>query len=208
MNARLLALGLLTAALCVISAPAQTETKPAAVPADRSGQMEQRRQELLKRYDLNGDGGLDDTEKAAMKEARKQERKVRGSGDIGSLAGGEPAAGEGEGGRYMVKELLKRFDRDGDSKLDEAELAELIKQRNAAGPGAPGAKLREQMLKLFDKNGDGQLDPEERAAAERFRADQLKRFDQNGNGQFDPEERAEAMRAFVADHPEMLPPGQ
>lgn len=208
MNARSFALGLLTAALCAISAPAQTETRPAAAPADRSGQLEQRRQEMLRRFDQNGNGKLDDTEKAAMKEAQQKERKVRGSGDISGLGGANAAPGEGGGGRVMVQELLKRFDRDGDGKLDEAELAELIRSRNAAGPGAPGARLREQMLKLFDKNGDGQLDQEERAAAEQFRADQVKRFDKNGDGQLDPGERAEAMRAFAADHPEPVPPGK
>jgi Ca2+-binding EF-hand superfamily protein len=185
---------------------AQTDAKPDAAKADGSGQLEKRRQEMLRRFDLNGDGKLDETEKAAMKEARKKTEAVRGSGDIGSLGGtGEPA-GEARGDRYL-RELMKRYDKDGDGKLDETELAELIKNRNAAGPGAPGARLREQMVKLFDKNGDGQLDPEERAAAEQFRADQVKRYDKNGDGQLDAEERAEAMHAFLTDHPELAPAG-
>jgi len=185
---------------------AQTEPRPDAAKTDGSGQLEKRRQEMLRRFDVNGDGKLDETEKAAMKEARKKPAAVRGSGDIGSLGGATESAGPG-GDRYL-REMMKRYDKDGDGKLDESELAELIKNRNAAGPGAPGARLREQMVKLFDKNGDGQLDPDERAAAEQFRADQVKRYDKNGDGQLDAEERAEAMRAFVADHPEMLPPGQ
>jgi Ca2+-binding EF-hand superfamily protein len=201
MKARRLALCLLSAVLGAIPALAQTDAKAAD-----AGQMEKRRQEMLKRFDLNADGKLDDAEKAAMKAARKKPEAVPGSGDIGSLGGGE-AAGAGRGDRYL-KELLKRHDKDGDGKLDEAELAELIKNRNAAGPGSPGARPREQMMKLFDKNGDGQLDPEERAAAEQFRVDQVKRFDRNGDGQLDPEERAEAMRAFLADHPELAPPGR
>jgi Ca2+-binding EF-hand superfamily protein len=175
---------------------AQTEPRPDAAKTDGSGQLEKRRQEMLRRFDVNGDGKLDEAEKAAMKEARKKPAAVRGTGDIGSLGGGD---------RYL-REMMKRYDQDGDRKLDETELAELIKNRNAAGPGAPGARLREQMGKLFDKNGDGQLDPEERAAAEQFRADQVKRYDKNGDGQLDVEERAEAMRAFLADHPEVAPP--
>jgi Ca2+-binding EF-hand superfamily protein len=211
MKARPLAVGLLSVALCAIPALAQTETKPAPAKADTSGQMEKRRQEMLKRFDVNGDGKLDDAEKAVMKEALKQEKTLRGSGDIGSQGGtAEPAPG-GEGrGDLFIRELLKRFDKDGDGKLDAAELAELIKNRASlgGGQGAPGARFREQMMKMFDKNGDGVLDETERAAAEQFRAEQIRRFDKNGDGQLDAEERAEAMRAFLADHPEMKPPGQ
>ncbi|MDI1318760.1 MAG: EF-hand domain-containing protein [bacterium] len=207
MKARPLFLCLLTAALCAIPALAQDEANPAAPKADKSGQMEKRRQEMLKRFDANGDGKLDDTEKAAMKEALKQERAVRGSGDIGSLSAG---AGEaGPRGDLFVREMLKRFDKDGDGKLDAAELGEMMKARGAAGgQGLAGGPMRPQIMKLFDKNGDGKLDDEERAAAEKFRDEQVKRFDKNGDGQLDPEERAEAMKAFLADHPEMMPPGK
>lgn len=207
MKARSLRLCLLSAVLCGIPAWAQTESRPDAAKADGSGQLEKRRQEMLRRFDVNGDGKLDEAEKAAMKEARKKPAAVRGSGDIGSLGGGAEPAGPGGGDRYL-REMMKRYDQDGDGKLDETELAELIKNRNTAGPGAPGARLREQMVRLFDKNGDGQLDPDERAAAEQFRADQVKRHDKNGDGQLDAEERAEAMRAFLVDHPELAPPGR
>ena len=68
MKARLLSLCLLSAALGANPALAQTEAKPDAPQADKSGQMEQRRLERLKRFDLNGDGQLDPEERAeAMK---------------------------------------------------------------------------------------------------------------------------------------------
>lgn len=206
MNARPLSLCLLSVVLCGLPTRAQTEAKPEAAPADRSAQLEKRRQELLKRFDLNGDGRLDDKEKAAMKEAMKQEPVLHGEGDIGSLsaAPGEP----GPGDNRFVKELLKRFDKDGDGKLDEAELTELIKSRGTGGPGAPGGWRREQMLKMFDKNGDSRLDDAERAAAEKFRAEQIKRFDRNGDGVLDAEERAAAMKALAAEHPELRPPAR
>lgn len=206
MKARPLSLCLLAALLGGFPVWAQTEPPPAAAKPAGSGQLEKRRQEMLRRFDLNGDGKLDETEKAAMKEARKKPAAVRGSGDIGALGGAEPAGPAG-GDRYL-REMMKRYDKDGDGKLDESELAELIRNRNAAGPGAPGARLREQMVKLFDKDGDGQLNPDERAAAEQFRADQVRRYDKDGDGQLDAEERAEAMRAFLADHPELAPPGK
>ena len=43
---------------------------------------------------------------------------------------------------------------------------------------------------------------------EQRRLERLKRFDLNGDGQLDPEERAEAMKAFLADLPELVPPGK
>ena len=64
------------------------------------------------------------------------------------------------------------------------------------------------MIKMFDKNGDGVLDENERAEVQKFRDEQLRRFDNNGDGQLDPEERAEAMKAFLADHPELVAPGK
>lgn len=137
---------------------------------------------------------------APAREGAKPARTLRGSGDIGSLGAG----GESPRGDFYVRELIKRFDRDGDGKLDAAELAEALKARVAAGPGG---QMRVHMLKMFDKNGDGRLDDEERAAAEKSRAGQIRRFDKNGDGQLDPEERAEARKAFLADHPEQVSPG-
>lgn len=207
MKVHSLALGLLTVALGAISVLAATDAKT-ATPA--SGQLEQRRQEMLKRFDLNGDGKLDEDEKAAMKEAQRQQRAVRGSGDIGSMSNEAGRGGEGRGGLF-VREMIRRFDKDGDGKLDQTELAEAMKARadfgRNQGPGGPGGQMRGQMMKMFDKNGDGKIDDEERAAAEKFRDDQIKRFDKDGDGRLDPEERAEAMKAYLADHPEMAPPG-
>jgi Ca2+-binding EF-hand superfamily protein len=210
MKARLLPLGLLSAALCAIPALAQTETKPDAAKADRSGQMEKRRQEMLKRFDQNGDGKLDDEEKAAMKEAMKQERGPRGSGDIGSLGGpGQPDDPAGRMDRFR-QEMLKRFDKNGDGKLDEAEQAEADKARaefiqKRGGPEA--ARMREEMIKRFDRDGDGKLDADELADLEaarqqmqqlggagRFREQMMKMFDKNGDGVLDEAERAEAAK--------------
>ena len=201
MKARPFLLCLLGTALSATPAQAQAETKPAAPMADSSGKMEKRRQEMLQRFDKNGDGKLDDDEKAAMKEALKQERGPRGSGDIGGLAGGA-AAETVPGAELYVREMIKRFDKDGDGKLDATELTEALKAR------AAGGQFRQQMIKMFDKNGDGVLDESERAEAQKFRDEQIRRFDKNGDGQLDPEERAEAMKAFLSDHPELVPPGK
>jgi Ca2+-binding EF-hand superfamily protein len=116
------------------------------------------------------------------------------------------------------EELLKRFDKNRDGKLDDDERAdakeEMMKetidrqmQRVAAVPGGL-ERFRTQALEMFDKNRDGRLDEEERAAAQKFAEsrtevkegmdDLAKRFDQNGDGRIGPEERAQ-IDAYVAE---------
>jgi Ca2+-binding EF-hand superfamily protein len=55
---------------------------------------EARKSEMLKKYDKNGDGQLDETEKAAMREEMRKKRE---------------------------EERLKKYDKNGDGKLDDAE---------------------------------------------------------------------------------------
>lgn len=138
--------------------------QPGAAKGPRAGQGFPSREEVLKRFDKNGDGQLDEAEKkAAMAE-------------IGPR-GGKP----GEGGMSPERkaEFMKRFDKNNDGRLDDSEKAaakaELEKIRGAkggerkAGAGKPGEgrnfPSREEILKRFDKNGDGQLDEAEKAAA-------------------------------------------
>jgi Ca2+-binding EF-hand superfamily protein len=51
-----------------------------------------------------------------------------------------------------LPELLKKYDKNGDGKLDQEERAALQKDRQA------------EMMKKYDKNGDGKIDEEERKA--------------------------------------------
>jgi len=51
-----------------------------------------------------------------------------------------------------LPDWVKKYDKNGDGKLDQEERAALQKDRQA------------EMLKKYDKNGDGKLDKEERAA--------------------------------------------
>jgi len=159
MKARLPSLCLLTVALSVFPARAQTAT-----PADKSSQQDK--------------GKPGDQEKAAMK-TDKEVAKVSGSGDIGSLGAEAPAATPGVD-RFAL-EIIKRFDKDGDGKLDAAELAEFLRSRAGQGPNAQGGAMRAIIMKLFDKNHDGVLDDAE---------------------------RAEAMKALLAEHPELAPAGR
>ncbi len=117
-------------------------------------------------------------------------------------------------------ELLKRYDKNGDGRIDDDERADakdaMMKEqterqmtRAAALPGGVDA-FRARMIELFDANKDGRLDDTERAAAQRFafesgfnpngelRDETLKRFDRNGNGRIDGDER-DALQAFVKE---------
>ena len=119
-----------------------------------------------------------------------------------------------------AEELLKRFDKNGDGKLDDIELADaheaMLKEqlnREAAQAARPNAEqFRARMLELFDKNHDGKLDDDERAEARKYaeehglgpglmnREEVMKRFDKNGDGRLDEAERAE-MEKFMQEHP-------
>src|SRR3954469_7691138 len=101
-------------------------------------------------------------------------------------------------------ELLKRFDKNGDGKIDENEKAEAKIEMLKEGEGgrAGAGKFREQLLKRFDKNNDGKLDETERAEAfealknnPRF----IKRFDKNQDGKLDEAELATA-RSQLTEH--------
>lgn len=63
-----------------------------------------------------------------------------------------PPAGAPPAGVYRVPEAYKKYDKNGDGKLDEEERKALQKER------------QEEMMKKYDKNGDGKLDETERQA--------------------------------------------
>lgn len=171
---------LLTAALLAVPAFAQNEMDPTETKPAGGGKMKKNHQEIIQKYDKNGDGRLDEDEKAAAHAMSRKE-----------------GAGEGEG----RKQMLKRFDKDGDGQLNEAERAEAKKAREMLEKNGGGGKFREQVLKKFDKDGDGQLNDTERAEAEKFRAEQLKKFDADGDGQLNDTEKEASLKAFMDGKP-------
>src|SRR5687768_16787213 len=97
------------------SVSAADEAKPARKPgaerpARKPGEGGDRAAAMLKRFDKNNDGKLDDAEKADAEKAR----------------GSRPARKPGEG-RPVPPEVLKQFDKNNDGKLDDAERAEAMK---------------------------------------------------------------------------------
>lgn len=89
------------------------------------------REALIKKFDANGDGKLDEAERAKAKEAF-----------AGGRPGGKPGdrkPGAGGPGGFDREALLKKFDENGDGKLDEAERAKakeaFAKNRGDKKPG-------------------------------------------------------------------------
>lgn len=171
---------LLTAALLAVPALAQNDPNPKEAAPGAGGPMKQKHRDLVRQYDKNGDGRLDEEEKAAAHAAMRRE-------------------GRGEDERR--KQKLKQFDKDGDGRLNEAERAEAQKAGEMAGKNGGGDKFREQMRKRFDQDGDGKLNETEQAAADQFRAEQVKQFDADGDGRLNDAEREAAAKAFRGDKP-------
>jgi len=121
-------------------------------PAQAAPAKGDRKAEMMKRYDKDGDGQLSESEKKAA---------------MGSRGGKATAGKRGAGGSGGKAEMMKRFDKDGDGKLSESEKKAAIASRGGkgnAGKGGAGDR-RAEMMKRFDKDGDGQLSESEKKAA-------------------------------------------
>ena len=110
--------------------------------------------------------------------------------------------------RPMPKEIIEKFDADGDGKLNETE-------RKAARTAMEERRTneRERVKAKFDKDGDGTLNDEERAAARKAMEERQaknkpvsgpsrerirKKFDKDGDGKLNDEELAAAKEAMKA----------
>ena len=107
--------------------------------------------------------------------------------------GKKPGSGEGRPSR---QEVMKKFDKDGDGKLNEEEKAELRKKMAERGAGR---RIPPLVLEKFDMDGDGKLNEDERATArkamEARRAEMIEKFDKDGDGHLNIGERKAAMAA-------------
>ena len=94
--------------------------------------------------------------------------------------------------RELPPEVIKRFDKDADGKLNEEE-------RKAAREAHEERmkERRKEMLKEFDKDGDGELNEEEKSVMyEEMKKRALKKFDKDGDGELSDEERAEMRKEW------------
>jgi Ca2+-binding EF-hand superfamily protein len=145
--------------------------------------------EMLKRFDKNGDGKLDDDERAEAKDAMLREQMDRQATRAAALGGSEAERAK----------MLERFDKNHDGRLDDEEraAAEKAGRERAAVANGPAGNLRAELIRRLDKNADGKIDQAERAAGAEFIADHLdqypamkQRFDENHDGKLDGTERA------------------
>jgi Ca2+-binding EF-hand superfamily protein len=149
-----------------------------ANPAQSEHPKRQIPKEVLAKYDTNGDGKLDATELAKLRLDRanefiaKHDKDGDGKLSAAELAaafekmGPRPGGPEGKPGREgglkpevleKIKEhraeMLKKYDTNGDGKLDDGERAKMRADRAA------------KLVAKFDKDGDGKLNAEELVAA-------------------------------------------
>jgi Ca2+-binding EF-hand superfamily protein len=193
----------LAAATLFLAGLRAEDAKPATSPpaaAKPMGPMKGRRDaEMLKRFDKNGDGRLDDDERADAKEAMFKEQMDRQATRAAALGGTEQERAK----------MLELFDKNKDGRLDDEEraAAEKFGRERAAALPAGGGPVRAEMIRRLDKNGDGKIDDAERAAGIEFIAGNLaqfpgvkQRFDRNADGKLDETERAaldEGLRTFA-----------
>ncbi len=95
--------------------------------------------------------------------------------------------------RPMMAEIIKKFDKDGDGKLNEAE-----REAAKAAREEMMKAQKAEMLKKFDKDGDGKLNEEEETAMREARKKMMmEKFDKDKNGELSDEEKAEMRKAMM-----------
>ena len=161
---------------------------------ERGGFGRQLPPELLKKYDADGDGKLNEAEMKTWRDAREKENLEKYDADKdGKLNDEERKKMESENPRRGFfqpdTETLKKFDKDGDGKLSEEERTAWREARE------------KETLAKYDADKDGKLNDEERKKMESENprrggggfpppdAETLKKFDKDGDGKLSDEER-------------------
>ncbi len=125
--------------------------QPGGKGAGKGRPSPEQMQKIIARFDTDGDGKLNETERQAAKAARGAGRPG-GNGPGGKGPGGKGAGGKGPGGKgpgggdrpnpELMKKVLEKFDTDGDGKLNAAErqAAHAAKGTSGGAGGKPGQK--------------------------------------------------------------------
>jgi len=202
----------LTATLFAVVALAQNNP-PAKPPPPAPDASRPHQEEMLKRYDTNRDGILDDTERQAAHEALQQ--RQRGPGGRGNWAGPgpggptcaccQPMHQPGPGGR-MGPPMGR-------------QIPGMSRMMPGMHPGAGRFQLQQKLHNHFDADHNGVISADERAAAKQrmanhrdqagqHRQEIMARFDADQNGMLDDQERTAAKQAwenFLKQYPVIKP---
>lgn len=164
----------------------------------RGGDMFGRMEEMVNKYDLDGDGILSAEERKAMRDAMRAEfmnqMDLDGDGEI-SLEERVAATRDRILNSDRGERMSSRFDADGDGVLSETELA--------AMDASIMEREQERMardIERYDTDGDGVLSAEERAVQQEQRDSREERriqefsaeFDEDGDGNLNEDERVSA----------------
>lgn len=174
-------------------------TPPAAM-AEASAAVKplSRAEEILRRFDKNHDGRLDEDEKADAHEAMLAEQMAKGV---------SPAVARNRDAFQAL--ALELFDSNHDNRIDAEERLEAVAfiQEDESGV------LRATLLQRFDRNHDGKLDLAERREAQAYAEEHrgelmqellMKRYDTNADGQLEPEEKMAIREAFLNQPPPQI----
>ena len=160
----LAAAALLTGSLGVLQAEEakSTDAKPAKAKAAKKSDRPSR-EAIIKRFDKDGDGKLNEAERkaaAALRKAQGARQSDRASDKARPNSGGRERYAAAA---MKIKEAVKA------GKITEAQGKDRLaafRKRLGEGRGDSGrsGQTREELMKRYDKNKDGKLDEDERAA--------------------------------------------
>ncbi len=167
----LAAAALLTGSLGVLQAEKakSTDAKPAKAKAAKKSDRPSR-EAIIKRFDKDGDGKLNEAERKAAAAPRKAlgaRQSDRASDKARPNSGGRERYAAAA---MKIKEAVKA------GKITEAQGKDRLaafRKRMGEGRGDSGRsrQTREELMKRYDKNKDGKLDEDERAALRRAMSD-------------------------------------
>ena len=174
--------------------------------------------EAIKAHDKDKDGKLNETERRAYFEARRNEWRQRMIDRYDTNKDGQVDEKERNAAREAwrkrqleerAKRHFERFDANKNGKLEPDEQTALDAhnkehEERDARERADRERRRKEFMKIHDKDGDGEISEKEREGireyyrkrAEERRAEAVKRFDKDGDGQLNDEERAAMYREF------------
>ncbi len=139
---------------------------------------------------------------AGVASAEERKRPVRPDNRVENPEGKERPDGPRHPDRPLPREIIEKFDKDGDGKLNEDE-------RAAAKEAMKGREeeFKKKMLEKFDKDGNGELSEEEKEEMKKAMwKERAKQFDKDGDGELNEEEK-EAMKKAMKEHENRGGPG-